>query len=605
MDSTKIEVLAANIVRDKITLTDKLRPFIKEEDKTPVWDGTVFLYNDCNHSNNALIGKVDVQVKGELNNDFNKKTIPFSVEIIDLNIYMNNGGVLYFVVYINKDNPELRKIYYEQLTPIKIKGYLKGKETQQTLTIYLKELPANKKLVESIFLHFYENSTRQYSFKDKPLISLDELTKRRDIKAITCDVLNYTSEDRLWSPMDALLKDDNCFYVEFKGSLIPHPIDLTNYNLAIIKKSNSTVFANGKAYENYARVIQIKEQVIFELGKSTVITFTKGLDRWNISYKLSNLLSHKITDLEFLINAFEAKEIILGNNELTIPFSVSDSDSNKKIDIAYMKKELKQYRRIAQFLAILHIQEDFDITSIEKNSNWNELMLFVKGIVDKEPISFTIKEKDTYRLNYKNIGNLCILFSLNKVENAEDLYYVGNYFDEEIILKIVRNDKEYISSVYSILTPNNYNEISNVNFPNILPSYKQFLKWNVNIFESANFDLLNLLLAYDKVENPKKILLKTAKDISEWIFNESGDEVPYSIKLINYFQTIKRERALNIKEQNQLLDLIDNNEDDMSSTAVYLLLNNQLMAERHFNKLDEYKQNTFKSFPIYKFWEES
>jgi len=599
MNSKKIEELAAIKVREKILLTDKLSPYIKDNDKTPVWDGTVLLYKDCEQCNENLVGRVEVQVKGELNNDFNKKTISFSVEIVELNIYKKNGGVIYFVVYINKNDNNLRKIYYETLTPLKIKSYLSGKENQKTLSITLKEFSANKKNIESIFINFHNDSSKQHSFNDESFISLDQLTKRKDIKSIACEILDYPNEDGLPNPIDILFNNDICFYAKFEGSPIPHPIDSNNFNLAVVKQ-NDTVFTNGKAYNNYVKTILKKDTIILTFGKSISFTFTKESNSWKITYKPTDFLSHRIVDLDFLINALEAKGINFGKDELTIP--LSELETNYKIDLDSMRKELELYRKIQHFLYILHITEDLNFGIIE---NWNELMLYVEGVVDKKPVSFTIENQESFCLNRRKIGNLDILFILQKVENTDDLYYISNYFDGEFFLGYERNGVKYISSVYSAMIPENFNELSNVNFPNMLSSYKPFLERDVNIFESASFDLLNLLFAYDKADKPKQIILDTAKDIAKWILDESDDSLSYNAKLINYLQTIKRERVLNAEEQNQLLDIIGNSDNDiMSKIASYLLLDNQLEANWHFKKLEKSWQDAFKSYPIYKFLKE-
>ena len=409
MDSKKIEELATNKVRDKITQTDKLSPYINENDKTPAWDGTVLLYKDVNHPKENIVGKVDVQIKGELNNDFNKKTISFSVEIVDINIYKNNGGVIFFVVYINKNDNDLRKIYYETLTPLKIKSYLTGKENQQWVTITLKEFSANKKNIESIFINFYNDSFKQHSFNDESFISLDLLTKRKDIQSISCEILDYPNENGLKNPIDILLDNDICFYAKFEGSPIPHPIDLNNFNLAIIKQ-NGTVFTNGKAYNNYAKTIQIKDKAILKFGESLSMIFTNESDCWKITYKPTDFLSHRIVDLDFLINALEAKGINFGKNELTIP--LSELETNYKIDLDSMRKELELYRKIQHFLDILHITEDLNFGIIE---NWNELILYVEGVVDKKPISFTIENQESFCLNRRKIGNLDILLDRKSV----------------------------------------------------------------------------------------------------------------------------------------------------------------------------------------------
>ncbi len=65
MDSKQIELLAAKKVKDTIISTDRLRPYINENDKTPIWDSIVLLYKADNHenSNKHLKGSVDVQLK--------------------------------------------------------------------------------------------------------------------------------------------------------------------------------------------------------------------------------------------------------------------------------------------------------------------------------------------------------------------------------------------------------------------------------------------------------------------------------------------------------------------------------------------------------------
>ncbi len=101
---------------------------------------------------------------------------------------------------------------------------------------------------------------------------------------------------------------------------------------------------------------------------------------------------------------------------------LSELEINYKIGIDSMRKEIALYRRIQQFLNLLHITEDFDLAAINKNSNWNELMLFVSGIVDKKPISFKLDKKESFRLNWQNIGNLCILFSMTKPKIPNRLF---------------------------------------------------------------------------------------------------------------------------------------------------------------------------------------
>jgi len=54
---------------------------------------------------------------------FSKSEISHPVNIDDMNNYLNDGGVIYFVVYISTDGVN-KKIYYQTLTPVKLKSYI-------------------------------------------------------------------------------------------------------------------------------------------------------------------------------------------------------------------------------------------------------------------------------------------------------------------------------------------------------------------------------------------------------------------------------------------------------------------------------------------------
>ena len=77
----------------------------------------------------------------------------------------------------------------------------------------------------------------------------------------------------------------------------------------------------------------------------------------------------------------------------------------------------------------------------------------------------------------------------------------------------------------------------------MLQSYRDLINFNNNIFEPANYDLLNLLLAYDKHSDHPVDILNTAKEIACWLLNESADNLQAEIKIINYLQTINEKES--------------------------------------------------------------
>ena len=65
MDSAKIESKAVSAVETLIWEYDKLMPQINKDDKQPLWDGYIYIYNDSNHCNENMKGRVPLQVKGK------------------------------------------------------------------------------------------------------------------------------------------------------------------------------------------------------------------------------------------------------------------------------------------------------------------------------------------------------------------------------------------------------------------------------------------------------------------------------------------------------------------------------------------------------------
>ena len=99
MNSIQIETLAVNAVKDSILMSDYLIPFINDNDKEPSWDGKVYIYKDKNCTKDNLIGRLPVQVKGKECDDLSKEEISYSMNVVDLNNYLDDGGAILLDVY--------------------------------------------------------------------------------------------------------------------------------------------------------------------------------------------------------------------------------------------------------------------------------------------------------------------------------------------------------------------------------------------------------------------------------------------------------------------------------------------------------------------------
>jgi len=126
-----------------------------------------------------------------------------------------------------------------------------------------------------------------------------------------------------------------------------------------------------------------------------------------------------------------------------------------------------------------------------------------------------------------------------------------------------------------------------------IPSYKIVLPLNNRIFDPANYDLLNLLLAYDKHKGHPTIILETAKDIAGWLLEEGGGVLSDEIRIINYLQTVKRERVLTDEENKKLYQIAEKSNRLRDKLGANLLLENYKVAKLQFEELnDEEKKHS-------------
>ena len=81
-DSSQIEQWGIDAVGVALSHTDTLCRFFKENDKTPLRDGSVIIYKGKNRSKQNIIGEVNIQLKGKLATEekLKKENISYSVQ---------------------------------------------------------------------------------------------------------------------------------------------------------------------------------------------------------------------------------------------------------------------------------------------------------------------------------------------------------------------------------------------------------------------------------------------------------------------------------------------------------------------------------------------
>lgn len=593
MDSKAIETLAINAVRDSIVLSDFLDQFITDNDKEPSWDGFVYIYNGNSRKKEMLKGRLPVQVKGTENSDLSKDEISYSVEVTDLRNYLYDGGIVFFVVYIG-NNGLTKKIYYAELPPIKLRLLLSEAKEQKTKVIKLKEFPTDGNQKATIFLNCYNNCQKQASFFEAQLLSLEQLEEQGVLEGITIPVYGYGIKA---DPQEAFFKNEVYIYAKIKGSAIPQPLELIPMEIQTSQEINAKISVNNVPFYNTFTRTRSADRATIKIGDSFEITINAPDKSCKVNYKTSDKMRMIVKDLRFMLAILDTGKFELDGHDFLIP---ADAVDLSNFGIEQQKEMLDYYEKIVRVLDILGANGDLPISKLT-DSDWRNLAILIKAFIDKEYVSGL--KLDLNLIHVIQIGGFKFALVFSRCEEKEDTYNILDFFKTKLEVQYNdENDMAHPISQYSILHANDFLELSNIRFDVLLPSY-QDLSSNPHIFERANWVLLELLLAYDKTNGSKSILLNTAKDFAEWLMSAPEDVLPYKVRLLNKLQIIRREREFSIDEVKELYAII---EDSTSREEVlvggYLLLGSQEAAEIHFAKLDPKLQEDFKTWPIYKFW---
>lgn len=590
LDKKAIETLSVNAVKDSIVSSEFLDQFIADNDKEPSWDGFVYIYGDKSKKKSTLRGRMPVQVKGTECDDFSKSEISFQMTKDDLRNYLYDGGCMLFVVYIGNIGIR-RKIYYSELTPIKLRQLLDG--NSKSKAIHLKEFPSDSDRKATIFLNCFQNCKKQASFIEGKLYTLEELQRQGLLEDIVIPLEGYGIEN----PQQALLTNEVYIYAKIKGSPIPLPLDFVPKNIHTKRVVPSNVTIGDKIFYSEYSVVQCAESTTLCFGESLTMKFTTPGKPCKFNYKHSDKIRVLAKDLDFMISYLETGEFQVNN--VTFPFDYNGADFSN-FDLEKEKKRLEYVNRIIDVLDLLRCDDDLIISTLS-GEDWRNLDRLIEAFIDKKPVQNL--KPDIPPVCCMKVSNLRFVLHFKKCEEAGG-YEIYDFFKSELSVVYEKETNVRLPiSQFFILHADDLLTLSNIDYDVLLPSF-QSVERHFDTINRANWFLLDSLIAYDKASgNRKEKLIKVCDEFSKWIFAASDDELSYEIRLLNRLQTIKRQRNFNIDEISSLYELIETPKIDIETRiGIYLLLDQQQPAELYFAKLTDEGRKRFEEYPIFKFW---
>lgn len=589
-----IESLATSAVEKAIAQTEYLTPYINSKDKEPVWDGGIYAYHHASqhHSNDDLAGRVPIQIKGHITANPNRDEASFSVKINDLRNYLAEGGTVFFVVYFDEDGNN-EKIYYKCLLPFELKRILCEADDQASKTIYLRPFPTEKKEKSNIFLNFIRDRDQQRAYITSDMVSLEDIVKEGHIPELT---IGYTCVDGSnTSIFENMITHGMYLYAKLDFGVVLPVEHFENITMAGARIEAPVIVGDIQYYESYEEIYKPNKVTELCFGKNTVLTLFRKENRQKLNFTLKGTLSERIRDLKFIIAAFEHGGFQVG--ESFFSYSEAIPDDLAKFDLDGRKKVLFVLEKVKSALDKMDVQTDLELDNISDNDLRN-LGLLVSAVADGQLVPLP----DTgCPFGYFDINNLKLAICAIK-DPTTGKYKIYNFFDAPIMIRCPDIEGEWHSyPLFAFLPKEMFLKTCNINNAKI--TEKLCAKEILPILPDFVVKLLSeILAAYDEAPCEKADLLNLAEEII-YIIESRKVDIPSEITTLNELQIQKRKRPLTMSEHIELMKIAESDKyDEESIVGAFLLLDNQIAAKQHFEKLDAERQNCFRTYPIYRFW---
>lgn len=330
----RIEETATTALKAALLTCSILESYIDSNDKTPSWDGTVFVYEHKTPKKSDFIGKVPIQIKGT-EKQIISNTASFSCSTVDLTNYYKDGGCIFFLVSVEPSTGK-SKIFYSSMLVFDLRKLLKPAGPKKSITIHLDLFPENDAdEIAHIFMTFVQNSPKQASFIGKELYSIEELQQQ----GISIERLSFTASGIGidYTNLGKFVTTHSFYlYAKPKGLDIDIPVDKISH-VCMSKPIEGKVCVKDNEHYSEYHIFYNNGKSTIRIGKGISLNLAEPGQRGTIKFKPTGSLSDFITDAEFLLDLMIQREISL--NGASISF--------KDIDIP--SKQLDQYRASLEY----------------------------------------------------------------------------------------------------------------------------------------------------------------------------------------------------------------------------------------------------------------
>jgi hypothetical protein len=589
------EQVATSTIENFLARTETLMAHINKNDKVPIWDGEVFVYKSKPHSNENLIGRVPVQVKGIIDKRKSSGTMyfPYSIDMIDVKNYYNDNGVIYFVVKIT--DTECTP-FYLSLLPADLFNIMELAKNQKSKRLKFKRFPNldTPLAMQKIFTDFIQHRNLQSSVKQIGIKTEEELRK-----AGYTDHFFTVQDQNLFNSLGKQIyrySKNSLGQVACSGPAVLSRIAGFDKNITIAS-ANKIFFTGGVIDTNLNNV-----SVIFGDNALQIITNKDPSHSGNIVLNPCGKLSTVKTSLEFLLEAFKSKSFTINTQKFILnKFDVDDERA--KSDLL---NNLEILEKIQRLLSVIKCDKDPIFDNFEAINN---LYAVANSLLNGHEINVShVDRTGLLRISLNQNGDY-LLFRIETSKTGNQAFIVKDLFSShpplEVMLDIPDNTSITIKhSHFLLLHETDFYKSLNFNIDVVQADVLSYIK------QETTEQVINLILIHYWFK-----LLKAFDATGNVVFIEKASEILLRIKTVknlqqpmrdalflNELQTTKRLRELSPSEIQELEIFVQQNKPAEQLLGAYLLKNDMVKAHEIFNSMPTRDQDIFVTYPIYKFW---
>ena len=512
---TQIERIATNCVRTYIDRTNKLRSYIDDNDKTPMWDGSIFVYREEPDKNKNLEGAVKTQIKGRTVSKFHNK-VKFNIPIYNIENYMRGAGLVYFVVELIKEQNWNHKIFYILLPPIELKSLLKKNKGKNEVTIILFPLPSEFYIIEDELRDFLLNSVKQQSYINTPTLKLKDAISHDERIVLETEFVTTNESGNLWT---AITERPIYLYKKTEYSVIP--IEDAAIFTQVKELMPYQVSIRGKKYfDQYVRVMNYNQ---IEYHIDDFIILGNPRDRFKeehlasikIDIKYNTSLSTCIKKLEFITEMLATKSITLGSE--TIP--LINCEEEEKNALAKFSEELNFMHEIEAIWKDFNIPYELDFSELNEDDRklLGNLVYYVHRHKLGTPQSYQPGDDTKYSLISFGKTRVMILFK----KEFDNKFYSYNAFDQnQKLFGVIKGSNIVVPLLSAMLNQNKEYIVDNVDYEIMKIMYSKCLQLDRQFTTIIKNDIITLTnIVNREYRNEKKTKILNLIDYLKLLLN--------------------------------------------------------------------------------------